>query len=438
MSTVQGWLVVLAVVLVGLAGLLASAETALIRVSRVAVADLVREGRRGADRLATVVADPAPYLNMILLLRIGCEVVATVAVADLCIEWLDETWRAYVVAAAIMVVVSYVAVGVGPRTLGIQYASRVALVGAAVIHPVSRVFGPVPRLLILLGNALTPGRGFREGPFATEAELRDLVDLAEQRSLIEPDERQMIHSVFELGDTLVREVMVPRTDIVFIERGKTLKQVLSLALRSGFSRIPVVGDNEDDVVGIAYLKDVVRRTQENRDGESVERVESVMRPATFVPDSKPIDELLREMQAEQIHLAVVIDEYGGTAGLVTIEDILEEIVGEITDEYDVETPRVEELPDGAARVTARLPVEDLAELFDVEIDAEEVETVGGLLARALGRVPIEGATATVAGLSLRAESLAGRRNRIGTVLVRRVAPPPDAAGPDAEGGASGD
>ncbi|WP_202125490.1 hemolysin family protein [Actinomadura physcomitrii] len=427
MSTAQGWLSALAVGLVLMAGLLAGAETALARVSRVTVEELVRENRRGAGKLAEVVADPARYVNMVLLLRIGCELVATVIVADLCISWLDETWRAYVVAAAIMIVVSYVVIGVGPRTLGIQHAGRIALAGAAVIHPVTRVLGPLPRLLIALGNALTPGRGFREGPFASEAELRDLVDLAEQRSLIEPDERQMIHSVFELGDTLVREVMVPRTDIVFIERGKTLRQAMSLALRSGFSRIPVVGENEDDVVGIAYLKDVVRRSQENPAGEAVETVGSIMRDATYVPDSKPIDELLREMQARQIHLAVVIDEYGGTAGLVTIEDILEEIVGEITDEYDREIPPVTWLDDGAARVTARLPVEDLAELFDVELDAEEVETVGGLLAHALGRVPIEGSTAEVGPadgeppvLSLKAETIAGRRNRVGTVLVRRL------------------
>jgi CBS domain containing-hemolysin-like protein len=228
--------------------------------------------------------------------------------------------------------------------------------------------------------------------------------------------------VFELGDTLVREVMVPRTDMVFIEREKTLRQALSLALRSGFSRIPVVGENEDDVVGIAYLKDIVRRSHEYRDGESVERVESIMRPATYVPDSKPIDELLREMQARQTHCAVVIDEYGGTAGLVTIEDILEEIVGEITDEYDQEAPPVEPLDDGRARITARFPVEDLADLFDVEIDVDEVETVGGLLAHALGRVPIAGSQATVAGLRLTAENLAGRRNKIGTVLVERAVP----------------
>jgi CBS domain containing-hemolysin-like protein len=420
MTAVQGWLIVGAAVLVAVAGLFAGAETALARISRVRVEELVREERRGSRQLAEVVADPPRYLNLLLLLRVSFELTATVIVADLCITWLGANWRAYLTAAAVMIIVSYIAIGVTPRTLGRQHVDRMALVGAAVIHPLARVLGPLPRLLILLGNALTPGRGFREGPFASEAELRDLVDLAEQRQLIEPDEREMIHSVFELGDTLVREVMVPRTDIVFIERDKTLRQALSLALRSGFSRIPVVGENEDDVVGIAYLKDIVRRSHEFRQGESVETVESIMRPATYVPDSKPIDELLREMQARQIHCAIVIDEYGGTAGLATIEDILEEIVGEITDEYDQELPRVEELPDGSARVTARLPVEDLAELFEVEIEVDEVETVGGLLAHALGRVPIAGSQATVAGLRLTAESLAGRRNRIGTVLVERI------------------
>ena len=422
MSTTQIWLLALAIGLVVVASLCAGAETALTRVSRVRVAGIEREGRRGARLLSAVVADPARYVNLLLLLRVSCELTATVIVADLCIAWLDETWRAFAAAAAIMIVVSYVAVGVAPRTLGRQHADRVALAGAAVIHPLARVLGPLSQLLILLGNALTPGKGFREGPFASEAELRDLVDLAEQRRMIEPDEREMIHSVFELSDTLVREVMVPRTDIVFIERDKTLRQFLTLSLRSGFSRIPVAGENEDDVIGIAYLKDIVRRSHEYRDGESVETVETVMRPATYVPDSKTIDELLREMQARQIHLAVVIDEYGGTAGLVTIEDILEEIVGEIADEYDVEAPRVEQLPGGAARVTARMPVDELAELFDVEIDVEDVETVGGLLAHALGRVPIAGSTATVAGLTLTAESLAGRRNRIGTVLVLPLEP----------------
>jgi CBS domain containing-hemolysin-like protein len=230
----------------------------------------------------------------------------------------------------------------------------------------------------------------------------------------------MIHSVFELGDTIAREVMVPRTDVVFVERHKTLRQTMSLALRSGFSRIPVVGEGSDDVLGVAYLKDIIRRTYEYRDAESTETVESVMRSAVFVPESKPVDELLREMQAQQTHIAIVVDEYGGTAGLVTIEDVLEEIVGEITDEYDVERPQIEDLPDGAVRVSARLHIDELAERFDVDLDDDDVDTVGGLLAKHLGRVPIPGARVEVAGLQLTAEGTQGRRNRLGTVVVRRV------------------
>jgi CBS domain containing-hemolysin-like protein len=414
--------VVAAALLTVVAALFAGAEAALSRLSRVRVDHLVREGRRGAERLQQQVLPDAPrYLNLTLLLRVVCELTAMALVTEV---FLDRfaTLQAILLAVAVMVLISYVVIGVSPRTLGRQHAEAVALVSAKVLVPLAKVLGPLPQILILLGNALTPGKGFREGPFASEAELRELVDLAEENRVIEADERRMVHSVFELGDTIVREVMVPRTDMVFIEKTKTLRQALSLALRSGFSRIPVVGENEDDVVGIVYLKDIAQRTYEYRDGESTERVESVMRPAAFVPDSKPADELLREMQSKRIHMAVVVDEYGGTAGLVTIEDILEEIVGEITDEYDVGSPAVERLANGSLRVTARLPVEELAELFGMEIDDPDVDTVGGLLAKHLGRVPIPGATVTVEGLSLTAESAAGRRNQIGTVLVTRDTP----------------
>jgi CBS domain containing-hemolysin-like protein len=326
--------------------------------------------------------------------------------------------------------VIYLVSGIVPRSLGRRNAVRMASTAAAIVAPVTRLLGPLPRLLLAPG-----GPASRGGGPGSEEDLRGLVDLLEQRRVIQPNERAMIHSVFELGDTIVREVMVPRTDMVFVERGKTLRQALSLALRSGFSRIPVVGENEDDVVGIAYLKDIVTRSYEHREGESVEKVESIMRPATFVPESKPIDALLREMQARQIHVAIVIDEYGGTAGLVTIEDILEEIVGEIADEYDKEQPPVEWLDDGRARVTARLPVEELAELFGVHIEAEDVETVGGLLAQRLGRVPIAGSVATVAGLRLTAESVAGRRNRIAAVTVQRI--PKEDGGPGADSAGNG-
>ncbi|MBO0829287.1 MAG: HlyC/CorC family transporter [Streptosporangiales bacterium] len=431
MSGGHTWLVVFAVALVVAAGLLAASETALSRVSRVDVEEAVRAGRRGAACLQRLVAEPSRYLNLALLLRKGCEVTAAVLVTVVLLQTLGRPVLAVVIAAASTVVVTYIAVGVAPRTLGRQHAGTVARVAAVPMYWLGRVLGPLARLLIMIGNALTPGRGFRDGPFASEAELRDLVDLAEERRLIEEDERQMIHSVFELGDTLVREVMVPRTEIVSIERRKTLRQAQSLALRSGFSRIPVVGANEDDIVGIVYLKDVVRRVFDDPDA-TTERVESVMREAYFVPESKPADDLLREMQAKQVHVAIIVDEYGGTAGLVTIEDILEEIVGEITDEYDVETPPIEALGDGRLRVTARLPVEDLEEELDVEIDEEGVTTVGGLLAQALGRVPIPGASARLAGLRLTAESAVGRRNRIGTVLVERLAGAPGYGSPAGE------
>jgi CBS domain containing-hemolysin-like protein len=427
----MGWLLAAALALTLLVGSCASAEAALARVSRAGAKELGRTVGEGSTPLQAVLADVARYLSVLLLVRIAAELSATMLVIVVLLHWLGHGWRAFVITAAVMTVVIYVAAGIVPRSLGQRGAVRLATTAASALAPVVRLLGPVPRLLLTPGSAA--GRGGGPG---SEEDLRGLVDLLEQRRVIQPDERAMIHSVFELGDTIVREVMVPRTDMVFVERGKTLRQALSLALRSGFSRIPVIGENEDDIVGIAYLKDIVTRSYEHREGESVEKVESIMRPATFVPESKPIDALLREMQARQIHVAIVIDEYGGTAGLVTIEDILEEIVGEIADEYDKEQPPVEWLGEGRARVTARLSVEELAELFGVRIEAEDVETVGGLLAQRLGRVPIAGSVATVAGLRLTAESLAGRRNRIGTVTVERAAPGGDGSGGDGRGSAA--
>nr|WP_156722835.1 hemolysin family protein [Streptomyces apocyni] len=414
-----------AVLLVIAAWLASCAEAGLARVSSFRAEEAVRSGRRGSAKLVQVAADPTRYLNVALLVRVGCEMAAAVLVTYVCLRSFDETWQALTVAIAVMVLVSYIAVGVSPRTIGRQHPLNTATAAAYVLLPLARVMGPIPPLLILIGNALTPGKGFRRGPFASEAELRAMVDLAEKESLIEDDERRMVHSVFELGDTLVREVMVPRTDLVVIERYKTIRQALTLALRSGFSRIPVTGESEDDVVGIVYVKDLARRTHINRESEA-DLVSTVMRPAAFVPDTKNAGDLLREMQQQRNHVAVVIDEYGGTAGIVTIEDILEEIVGEITDEYDRELPPVQELGEGRLRVTSRLDLGDLGDLYGIEeFDDEDVETVGGLLAKALGRVPIAGAATVVdlpdgRSLRLTAEATAGRRNKITTVLVEPV------------------
>ena len=329
-----------------------------------------------------------------------------------------------------MLLVSFVVIGVAPRTLGRQHDETVALWSAGPITGVTRILGPLPRLLILLGNAITPGKGFREGPFSTETELRELVDLAEASAVIESGERRMIHSVFELGDTIAREVMVPRGDVVYIERHKNIRQTMSLFLRSGFSRVPVIGENLDDVLGFAYLKDVVRRDFEAPEAEFTERVEGIMRPAHYVPESKPVDALLSEMQAMRQHIAVVVDEYGGTAGLVTIEDVLEEIVGEITDEYDPEEADPQELPDGVWRLSSRYPVDDLDEVVGVAVHDDDVDSIGGLMAKHLGRVPIPGSHVEAHGLRFEAERLTGRRNKIGTVLVS-VLPPDDDTTPDA-------
>jgi CBS domain containing-hemolysin-like protein len=438
MTVTDIWLIVLAAVLIFVAGLFLAAETALSAISRVRVEELLNEGRAGARRLSAIAADPPRFLNTVTLLRVAFETTSIVLVTVVVVDSLHPNWAQVVVAAGAMVVVSYIAVGVGPRTIGRQHAEAVALIASGPVAAFTAVLGPLPQLMILIGNVLTPGEGFREGPFSSEAELRELVDIAASTRVIESNESRMIHSVFELGDTLAREVMVPRTDMVFIEQNKTLRQMMSLALRSGFSRIPVLGTDLDDVIGVAYLKDATLRVFDSHEAETTERVETVMRPTLFVPDSKPCDELLRDMQAQRTHVAIVVDEYGGTAGLVTIEDLLEEIVGEITDEYDVEPVGVEHLRGGAVRVSSRLDVDELHELFGVRIDDEDVETVGGLMAKHLGRVPIPGAEMVCEGLRFQAEGVAGRRNKVVSVVVTRAEPSDEMKSNVSSEGASSD
>jgi CBS domain containing-hemolysin-like protein len=427
-------LLVWAVLLVLAASVFAAADAAIGAVSRARVDELVREHRAGARRLALVVADRPRYVNLLLLLRVACELTATALVTVVALRlWPVGGW-AVLVAVVIMVVVSYVFVGVGPRTVGRQHPYQVGLLVAAPVRVLARLLDPLTRLLILIGNLITPGPGFRAGPFSSEVELRELVDLARERGVVAAGERDMIHSVFELGDTLAREVMVPRTEIIWIEHTKTVRQALTLCLRSGFSRVPVIGESVDDIVGVVTVKDVARVMAEGSD--LTREVTEQMRPVNFVPDSKRLDQLLREMQRSRSHLAIAVDEYGGTAGLLTIEDIIEEIVGEITDESDREERRpVEWLDDGTVRVSSRLPVEDLGALFETELDASEVETVGGLLAQYLGRVPLPGAEAEIDGLRLRAEGGKDHRGRIriNALLVRRVDPDPAPLGADQEG-----
>ena len=415
-------LVILVVLLVVLAAGLTGLEAALGSFSRARAVELAHEGRPGAVKLLMLLDDPARRLNSLLFLRLLTETAAVVLATAIVMRLIGpDRWLSVLVAVALMFVVLFVLVGVGPRTLGRQHSESIALSTAGFVLAVTRILGPLPQLLILVGNVLTPGKGFSEGPFSSEAELREMVDLAEASSVIESGESKMIHSVFELGDTYAREVMVPRTDVVFIERHKTLRQAMSLFLRSGYSRLPVVGEDLDDIVGFAYLKDVSKRVFDRQAAETTEHVEQMMRPVYHVPDSKPVDDLLREMQAQRRHMAVVVDEYGGTAGVVTIEDILEEIVGEIADEFDDEDVPVKELPDGSIRVSARFPVDDLDEIVGVRIEDDEVDSVGGLMAKHLGKVPIPGSSVEVEGLLFLAEEVKGRRKRLGTVVITPVA-----------------
>ncbi len=430
MSGPHVWPLLLAALLVVLAGVLTAIDAALGSFSRARAQELVAEERAGARRLLALLDDAPRYLNAALFWRLAAETTAVVLVTLELSQALGRSWTATVVASSVlMLLVSFVVVGAAPRTLGRQHSESVAVWCAAPLAVATRVLGPVPQLLILVGNALTPGKGFKEGPFASETELRELVDMAEASSLIESEERRMIHSVFDLGDTTVREVMVPRNDVVFIERHKNLRQTMSLFLRSGFSRVPVTGENLDDIVGFAYLKDIVRRDFEAPDVELTQRIEQLMRPVHWVPESKPVDAQLREMQADRQHIAVVVDEYGGTAGLITIEDLLEEIVGEITDEYDQEEIEVEVVEAGEqVRVSSRFPVDDLEDLFGFDVEEEDVDSVGGLMAKHLGRVPIPGSHVEVHGLRFEAEDVAGRRNKVGTVLVRRWGEKPPTRG----------
>ena len=434
------WLTVTAVGLVLLAGVFAAADSALMSISRARVDEVVRAGRAGGRALAAVVADRPRHVNLLMLLRVTAEISAVVLLAVALAPLFSAPWIGLLLTGVIMVLVSYVLIGVGPRTLGRQHPYRVGLLLAAPIRALGTVLSPLASLLILVGNAITPGPGFREGPFSTEVELRELVDMASNRGVVDEGERKMIHSVFELGETPVREIMVPRPDVIWAERDTPVEKVLRLALKSGYSRIPVLGEGIDDVIGVAYLKDLVRARDDAQRGTAPQKsLVEIIRPAAFVPDSKRSDELMREMQRTRNHMAVVVDEYGGTAGVVTIEDILEEIVGEITDEYDTEeVPEVAEVADGAFRVAARLPVEDLEELFAGRfrgtpredelreaLESADVDTVGGLLAQRLGKVPLPGAEADVAEL-LRLHGEGGKdsrgRIRIISVLVSPLAP----------------
>ena len=408
----------MALVFLSFAAVLTAAEAAFNFLPRHDAEEAVL--RSDGQALKGILDQPVAHMRSLRFWRIWFEMASAVAVAVLLHSLLDSIWLAGLAATGIMALVGFVIVGVSPRQLGRAHAAGVVRFTAPLIRFLCWVLGPIPGWLVALGSAVAPGaRGGEEGTFSEE-EFRELVDRATESDMIEDNEAELIQSVFDFGDTLVRAVMVPRTDILSIDAGSTLHRAMSLFLRSGYSRMPVIRDNTDQILGIVYLKDVAAALHGLGPGEEPPLVDELAREVRYVPESKPVSDLLRELQKESTHVAIVIDEYGGTAGLVTLEDLIEEIVGEIVDEYDTEAAEAVELADGSYRVSAKMSIDDLGELFDLELDDDEVDTVGGLLAKALGRVPIVGSSVTVDGVTLRADRLEGRRNRVSHIIAAAV------------------
>jgi len=410
-------LIVAAVVFLCTAFVLTAAETGLTYLPRADAEAVVRDGPRSAA--AKVLAEPTAHLHALRFWRVWFETASAVAVALVLFHGLDHVWLAGLLATVVMAAVGFVLTGVSPRQVGRSNAAGTVRFTAGLVRVLRLVLGPVPGLLVRLGSSVTRDPGHTAPGFLTEEELLEFVDRSTDQELIEGDEAELLHSVFDLDDTSVRAVMVPRTDMVTIDDDETVGDALNLFFRSGYSRIPVIGESSDDVLGVLYQKDVAERVHRGGAGLGLTGLSQLAREVRYVPESKKVNELLREMQLESIHVAIVVDEYGGTAGLVTLEDLIEELLGEIVDEYDREKPEVADLGEGRYRVSARLGVEDLGDLFGVDLEDDEVDTVGGLLAKSIGRVPIVGSRATVEGIVLEAVTLEGRRNRVGQLEVHR-------------------
>ncbi len=413
-----GLFIAVAVLAVAFGGLLAAVDAALGVLSRADIAELATH-HRAKRSLQAIAADIGAHLNAVNFMRVFSEALAAVLVTLTFAELFRSWWWVLLASVVVVTGISFVLVGSSPRSVGRAHAKGIVAFSALVIRAIRVALGPLAAGLVALGNKVTPGRPKASVSFSSEEQLLSMVDEATELEVLEEDDRELIHSIFEWGDTVVREVMVPRTDMITVDQDETIDAALDTFFRTGVSRIPVIGRDTDEVLGVLYLRDVARVRHEQALEGASRSVVDLARPATFVPESKKADDTLRQMQLESTHLAMVVDEYGGIAGLVTLEDLIEELVGDISDEYDREVPDVVELSEGVYRVSARLPIDELGDLFDLELEDDDVDTAGGLLTKALGRLPVPGSSATVAGLVLTAERTEGRRKRLVTVVVER-------------------
>ena len=372
------------VVLVVLAGFFAMAETALTRMSRVKAVTLHEEGRRGAKALLKVVNAPERYINPILLLVLVCHTLMATLVGTVVGPY---GVIGFVASYLVELVVIFVLAESGPKTFAVQRTDRAALLAAPAIVNIAG-FLPIRLLtrgLIGLANLLFPGSGSPVGPSTSEQELLALASEAEQEEVIETEERELIHSIIEFGDTITREVMVARPDMVTVDAASSVDDALEILMLAGYSRMPVHNRSIDDISGLVYLKDLVRAS---RDGKGAEPVGALVRDAHIVPETKRVAVLMREMQLGKFHMAVVVDEYGGVAGVVTLEDLIEELVGDIVDEYDSEEPLLQDLGDGVWSVAGTIPVDEINEKLALGVPADDDwDTLGGYLFHRLGHVP---------------------------------------------------
>ena len=413
--TTADWAIVGAITFLFLLSIiLAVAETALTRVSKAKAQALAETSGRRGEVLLSLVEDQE-WLNPTLLLVLSSQLVQSTLLGVLASR-LFGGWGV-VGATMLNVTLFFVVAEVAPKTWAIQHTDRAALAAARPIKALAG-WGPLrllSRALIGFTNVLLPGKGLKRGPYTSEEELLAVADLAVEDAVIEAEERRLIESVIELGDTVVREVMVPRTDMVTVTADFRVGDAMEVVILNGYSRIPACGEGIDDVVGIVHAKDLMRAERDDHEDQSVGEL---ARPAHFVPETKGVADLLRDMQQQRFHMAIVIDEYGGTAGLVTLEDIIEELLGEIVDEFDVEDAMMEPLPGGDVRVNARMALDEVNELIRAQLPEGDWDTIGGLLLSELGHVPSEGESVEVAGWQLSAQRVVGRR--IGRVRIHRL------------------
>ena len=414
-------LIACAVIVLALGALLSAGESALLRFTRAAADDLIEEGRRGAARVRRLAEHRTRVLGALSVARVAVDMLAAVLITLAASGLVRAWWQVLALALLANIILLGVVVGFSPRTYGRRNPAATLLALGGLLTWVDLLAAPQRRLVSRTRRPESAPTD-AETREAVNEDLREMIDEIGETDTIEDEDREMMRSVVELGQTLVREVMVPRTDMVTIDAHKPASAAMRLFIRSGYSRVPVIGEDADDVRGILYLKDVLRRLAAHPEHEEL-AVAGFVREAEYVPEMKPADDLLREMQTGRFHMALAVDEYGGTAGLVTMEDLLEEVVGELTDEHDPELPEVVEVAPGTYRVPARLALDELGELFDLEIDDDDVDTVGGLLTKAIGRVPLPGAAGDTQGVHLQAEEATGRRRQVSTILASRTPAP---------------